>query len=230
MNRMPVVFLPGTLCDERLWQFQVKPLPSTWVVDLRTQKSLTAMLESVRQVPFESFVLVGFSMGGYLAQEFALSYPERVQHLVVVGSSPLGYPPHEKEIVLKSRAFIQSGFFKGITQKRLREFLHPTSYLKNELCELIKSMAGLDAAEVYLRQLEATLDRRDLTQELGRLQCPLTAIVGKQDQIIPPDTVLEFKKWVHLAEVFLLDECGHFCPLEKPDEVNQILLKLSPRS
>ena len=173
---IPIVFLPGTLCDERMWSFQQKEFADSCVVNLRTQKTVAEMLSSVRAVPYDKFVLVGFSLGGYIAQEFALSDPERVAHLVLMGSSAEEYPKREREVALSARPFIEKGLFKGITDKRLREFLHPDSYAKAELRDLIHSMSGADAGEVYLRQTDATINRPNLSEELKKLNCPLTAI------------------------------------------------------
>ncbi|MFS4457760.1 alpha/beta fold hydrolase [Bdellovibrio sp. HCB2-146] len=217
------VFLPGTLCDERLWQYQLPEFSKSIVVNLRTQNTLEKMLDSVYEVSFDSFVLVGFSMGGYVAQEFALRYSERVEHLVVMGSSTQGYPPKEQEVITQALPVIRGGLFKGITDRRLREFLHPKSYAKPELRELIHSMAGPDAAQVYLRQLEATLGRRDLSSEIGNIVCPLTAIGGHDDHIVSAESILAFNKLVPNAQVQILEECGHFVPLEQPAVVNEIL-------
>jgi pimeloyl-ACP methyl ester carboxylesterase len=221
-----LVFLPGTLCDQRLWQFQQSRFPLSTVVNLRTQSTVEEMLHSIADVPFPSFILIGFSLGGYIAQEFALKNPQRVTQLVLIGSSAKGYPESEKELFLKSRPLIEAGLFKGITDRRLKEFLHPKSYVHPELRALIHSMAGPDAAKVYLRQVDATLNRPDLSEKLKSLHCPLTAIGGMQDQIVSFEEILALKNYVPNANIEILEECGHFVPLEKPDEVNAILSKI----
>ncbi len=223
------VFLPGTLCDERVWHHQTAAFKDSLVVNLRTQSTLEEMLESVSNVPFENFVLVGFSMGGYVAQEFALKFPERVKKLVLIGSSSEGYPAHEKEIILKALPQIEKGLFKGLTEKRLQQFLHPRSYENAGIRELIHSMAGQDAGEVYLRQLKATLDRRNLSKEIGQIRCPISVIAGKDDCIVSVDSILRMEKYAPRAEINVLPDCGHFVPLEKPDRVNELIYEFANR-
>lgn len=222
MNIYPIVFLPGTLCDERLWHYQQKEFPVSTVVNLRTQNSIEEMLESIREVPYEKFVLVGFSLGGYVAQEFAFSEPERVAHVVLLGSAAQSYPEKEKLAAISARPFIEKGLFKGITDRRLREFLHPASYKNQELRDLIHSMSGPDAGEVYLRQTNATMDRADFTEKLKLLKCPLTAIAGREDKIVDVEEILKLKLIDHF-QVYVLENCGHFVPLEKPNELSDIL-------
>jgi pimeloyl-ACP methyl ester carboxylesterase len=222
------VFLPGTLCDARLWHHQTEVFKTHTVVNLRTQESVGAMVESVAQSPFEKFILVGFSMGGYIAQEFALQYPERVLKLVLMGSSCEGYPPGEKEIIQRALPQIEKGMFRGLTEKRLRQFLHPRSYDNPAIRELVRDMAGGDdAGAVYRRQLNATLDRRNLSQEIGSLHCPMSVLAGKDDQIVPVESILRMEQYAPRAEIHVLSECGHFVPLERPDQVNEILYYFS---
>lgn len=223
----PFVFLPGTLCDERLWHNQTALFKEHHHVNLRTQDNLPDMIAEVEKAPFKKFIVVGFSMGGYVALEFALNFPDRVKHVVAIGSSFLGYPAHELQVVEKAIPMIEKGLFKGITQRRMKEFLHPDSYEKAEVRDLIQSMAGPDASAVYLRQLKATLYRNNLSDKIIHLKKPLTAIGGKQDQVVLPETILEFKKAVPNSNVILLEGCGHFVPLEKPNEVNEILRNLA---
>ncbi|MBC7713637.1 MAG: alpha/beta hydrolase, partial [Rhizobacter sp.] len=87
-------------------------------------------------------------------------------------------------------------------------------------------MSGVDAGEVYLRQINATLDRPDFSGELKNIKCPLTAISGRQDNIVSADEVLKLKNINEKFQVYILENCGHFVPLEKPDEVNEILKKI----
>lgn len=220
---LPFVFLPGTLCDERLWHYQQDEFPFSTVVNLRTQNTIEEMLSSIRDLSYEKFILVGFSLGGYVAQEFAISDPDRVQHLVLMGSSASGYPEKEKQAAISAKPFIEKGLFKGITDRRLRDFLHPDSYVKNELRELIHSMSGSDAGEVYLRQINATLDRPDFSESLKTLKCPLTAIAGREDKIVSVEDILKLKDLNIKNQVFIFENCGHFIPLEKPKEVSCVL-------
>lgn len=220
------VFLPGTLCDERVWKFQTQEFTDNIVVNLRIQNTQEAMLDAVKAVQAKRFILVGFSMGGHIAQEFALAYPERVSHVISIASSSEGYPKEEKEVSIKAKEFIKKGLFKGITDRRLKEFLHPKAYENQELRNLIHSMSGEDAAQVYLGQLDATLERRDLSKEIGSLKMPFIAIGGEDDKIVSKESILRIKDHNSAADIHIVSECGHFVPLEKPEVVNGILRSL----
>jgi pimeloyl-ACP methyl ester carboxylesterase len=121
---------------------------------------------------------------------------------------------------------IKQSKFTGITDRRLKDFLHPKSYDDVEMKQLIHDMAGPDAKEVYLRQLTATLDRRDLTEEIKNLHCLVWYLAGADDKIISLSSIERSQQATPHSKLFTIKDCGHFIPLEQPDKVNQILLTL----
>lgn len=218
-----VVFLPGTLTDSRIWINQKSLFINPIMVNLRNQFSLEEMLDDILEIQHARFHLIGFSMGGYIAQEFAVRYPNRVESLTIIGASAFGYPEEEHELVLKNLSNINSKSFKGITDKRLRSYLHPNSYLNEEIKQLVKDMQGPDAAEVYLRQTKATLNRRPLVKELAELGCRIQFIAGRDDNIVKLEMIKNSHDEIPKSKLYIINECGHFIPLEKPTELNLIL-------
>lgn len=76
--------LPGTMCDEGLWQFTQPLLGDVNLkhVVLPEVDTLDGIVEALSLLlPNEPIHLLGFSMGGYLASAFALKYPERIKQL-----------------------------------------------------------------------------------------------------------------------------------------------------
>ena len=217
------VFLPGTLCDERIFAYQYEMFPEHTIIDLRHSSSMEEMVNKVADVSADKFVLIGFSMGGHVAQEFSLKFPERIEKLVVIGASSEGYPLDEKKLVLSTLPLIEKGTFRGITDKRLKDYLAPTSYEKPELKKLIQDMGGPDAKEVYLRQIKATIDRRDLTSELRSLSTPVLFVGGVEDKIVSIESIERSAKYPLNSQFVAFQDCGHFIPLERPEKLNQIL-------
>lgn len=218
-----VVFLPGTLTDSRIWINQQSLFLNSIIVNLRNQISIQEMLDDIYKIQYAKFHLIGFSMGGYIAQEFTIKYPHRVESLTIIGASAFGYPEEEYELALRNLFHINSKSFKGITEKRLQLYLHPKSYFNEEIKQLVKDMQGADAAEVYLRQTKATLNRRPLVKELTELGCRIQFIAGKNDHIVKLKKIKSSHHAIPESKIHIIDECGHFIPLERPAELNLIL-------
>lgn len=114
-----IVFLPGFLCDERIWQFQKDTLSKDYnaiIINLKETPDLKAMLESINAVTSESFHLVGFSMGGFIAQNFASLYKERIKSLTLVASDGGALSEREKTARLNMEALLKKSRYKGIGQ------------------------------------------------------------------------------------------------------------------
>ena len=136
-----------------------------------------------------------------------------------------GYPIDERKVVESSLELIERGKFTGITDKRMHEFLYPTSYENIELRTLIHDMAGSDAKEVYLRQLRATLDRRNLKEDMRNLEVPTLFLAGAQDKIVPVASIQRSAENCKHGFFSSVDHCGHFVPLEQPAAVNDQIEK-----
>ncbi len=126
---MTVLFLPGTLCDERVWLPVWKKLPAMarayvplqWANTLQDMLALT----SDRATQGEKVHLVGYSMGGYIAALWALTYPERVASLTLLGYSPLGLTNEETTRRKQLLAVLKQGKFASRQSQYLANMIIP---------------------------------------------------------------------------------------------------------
>ena len=85
--RVPLLFLPGLLCDAALWRLQAEALADvadTHIADLTRDGSIQGMARRVLAEAPARFALAGLSMGGYVALEIMRQAPERVMRLALV--------------------------------------------------------------------------------------------------------------------------------------------------
>src|SRR5260221_73510 len=155
-EKIPLVLLPGLLCDAALWAPQVAALSdiaAPWVADLSPDDSLAAMARRVLSVAPARFALAGLSMGGYLAQEIMRQSRQRVTRLALLDTSARADTP---ERAAQRRGFIelaQKGQFKGITPRMLPVYLHPDHLRDATITGTVLAMA-----EMEIRSEEHTLN------------------------------------------------------------------------
>ncbi|WP_293267658.1 alpha/beta fold hydrolase [Neptunomonas sp.] len=135
----PLVILHGLFGTLENWGSQIKALSEHFqviAVDVRNHgrsphsdtMDYTAMVEDVIQLlnelGLDSVDLMGHSMGGKIAMQLALSYPERIQKLIVVDISPVTYSHHHKD-VLKGLFSVDLACIKSRTEadKQLRNYI-----------------------------------------------------------------------------------------------------------
>ncbi|QDK44416.1 hypothetical protein DOM22_04215 [Bdellovibrio sp. ZAP7] len=220
-----VVCLPGFLCDERLWTYQKDLLAEIdcSFADLRKASNLNQMLDTIDKSFPGPMTLLGFSMGGYVAQVFATQFPHRVAELILIGTTGSPLTDVEVKIRIQTRNLLKKVAFGGIASSQLKHYLHPDALENSEIRQLILDMAASNNTEMYLNQMNATLDRRDLKMNLNSLKIPITLIGGVDDQIAPKEKMEAFSRAIPRARLHMIEGAGHFIPLEKPDELNAIL-------
>jgi pimeloyl-ACP methyl ester carboxylesterase len=221
-EKIPLVLLPGLLCDAALWAAQITGLSDIadpWVADLSRDDSLEAMARRVLAGAPLRFALAGLSMGGYLAQEIMRRSPERVTRLALLDTSARADAP---ERTAQRKGFIeqaQKGEFKGIQPRMLPVYLHPDHLKDSAITAVVLAMAERIGKDGYLRQQQAIMNRPDGRDDLKHIAVPTLVLCGRQDQATPYEHNAEIARLIPGATLVAIERCGHLSTLEKPAEV-----------
>lgn len=224
-----MIFLPGKLCDKRVWEVQMEALSQAVrpiCLDLRYSNTLEDMFQLILDVANgENFILAGFSLGGYVAQEFILKYPDKVTGLVLVACSARGLTKEERhEYSMLMQAVIDKEI-TVMTGYALRAYLYPPHYEDKKLVQFIEGMVNDAGDEVFLRQQKATLNRERRFEDLAKtVCCPAIVIGGAEDKIVAIADVEATANAIHNAEYHSIPECGHMIALEQTNALNILLL------
>jgi len=159
--------------------------------------------------------LLGNSLGGHVAQLYALAHPERIASVTLTGSSGL----FESAF---GTAFPKRGDYDYIKKKTSETFFDPNVASK----ELVDEVFGIVNDRNKAIRVVATAKsavRHNLGDKLHNLKAPTLLIWGKQDTVTPPFVAEKFKELIPDSRLFFLDECGHAPMMEKPEAFNAIL-------
>lgn len=226
MKQFNVVMLPGLLCDAAVFNRQVDALADAGgitVADLTAGTSIEAMASDVlARAPKGRFVLVGLSMGGYVALEIMRRAPERVSALALIGcrADPDTAAQTARRESLIARA---AHSYPRVIESLMSSMVLPENTGTPEVGSAFQSMANSLGVEVFVRQERAIMGRQDSRPVLPGIQCPTLLIAGQQDLIAPPETQREMAAAIPGARLALIERCGHLATLEQPDQVAVIL-------
>lgn len=165
--------------------------------------------------------LLGHSIGGMLAQEFALAFPERVRGLVLYATTPAfgGRDPSFAERFLAERlAPLDAGKdMAALAAETLPAMLGPDAP-PGAAEAAIAAMAAVPA-EAYRATVRCltTFDRRDA---IGRIAAPTLLLAGERDPLAPPRTMERMAKAIRGARLIVLPGAGHLAHLEYPAAFN----------
>mgnify|MGYP003584007187 CR=1 FL=1 len=218
-----LVLLPGFMCDADLWIDMVPDLERLGALhfgNVYEDDSLEGMARRVLADAPERFVLVGFSMGGFVARVLTLMAPERVAGVAFVASSARGYSDEERTRRI-------SGYRPGDRPPRAAGAvsnamgLHPDRDTDPVLLDRLRGMQRRLGPEVRKRQ--AALVRRDGYADLERITCPSLVVACRQDRLRTFAETERMAQALPNSSFSILEDCGHMAPLEKPHELSALL-------
>lgn len=224
--KIPLVLLPGLICDAALWARQVEAVAAIadpLVPDLTRDESLPAMARRVLAGAPARFALAGLSMGGYLAQEIMRQAPERVIRLALLDTSARADPPERVALRRGLIELAEKGEFKGVTPRLLPQWIHADRLQDQVLTREIMAMTQRVGRDAYLRQMKAIMARPDGRADLPRIVAPVLVLCGREDQSTPLALHKEIAALVPGAALVVVERCGHLSTMERPDEVSAAL-------
>jgi pimeloyl-ACP methyl ester carboxylesterase len=217
-----LVLVPGLLCDVALWRRQIEALSDIAdciVGDVTRDDAIAGMAERVVAGAPDRFALAGLSMGGYVAQEIARRWPDRVLRLALMDTNARADTEEQKA---RRRALIdlaQHGTFKGVTPRLLPMLIHPDRMSDKVLVDGVMAMAEAVGKEAFLRQQRAIMDRDDGREALRDIRCPVLVLCGREDAITPPKVHEEMAGRIPDATMVVINHCGHLSTMERPEIV-----------
>ena len=231
----PLVFVHGFTTTAEFWREQVETFSARYRVirinlpghgvsphpdgrDYSIQAFVDDILEVYRALEIDDAVLVGLSMGGTVAQSFALSHPDRVRALVLVGATPHGLGEDVNvDNVLKA--------IDGVGVVAASQNVIERSFGQNASADLV-AFARQEVAqtpEFVARQAIVSLNASDSRHRLVEIQAPTLVVVGNQDVITPPAESSVLAKGIPDSRLEVVKDAGHFPMLEQPAAFNHVL-------
>jgi len=218
-----LLFLPGLICDARIYAPQLAAFPESRAVDGYAQvDTLEGMARvALAQAP-ESFDLFGHSMGGRVALEVYRLAPERVRRLALASTGVHSLGANE---TANRRALQALGRDEGFAAL-VGTWLPPMVAEANRSKPIYGAMRQmcLDAGQaVFDAQIAALLGRPEQESLLAQIRCPTLVITGERDAWSPPAQHEAIAGRIADSTLVIVPGAGHMLPLEAPETVNQAI-------
>ena len=163
----------------------------------------------------EKFSAIGNSLGGHVALIYTLRHPEKIQRLILTGSSGLfensmggSYPKRGNYEFIKER--VEYTFYDPKTASK--ELVDEVFEITNSIPKVMRIIAIAKSAQ-----------RNNMAKDIVRIKTPTLLIWGLNDTITPPHVGHEFNQLIPGSELHFIDHCCHAPMMEQPDEFNRIL-------
>ena len=190
-----------------------------------TFKNLSQKLSDfVKALNFGKVHLIGQSIGGMLAQEFAITYPSQIKSLVLIATTSAfgGKNDEFKTAFLAARLKpLDDGMSMLLQAKQAIPSIVGTKINSAQLAEAIAAMAAIDPV-VYREVLSClvTFDRRN---QFASITNPVCLISGSEDHNAPARTMEKMAQQLVDVQYHDINGAGHLVNLEQPELVNEII-------
>lgn len=216
---LPLVVIPGMLCDETLWAEVDLPRDRDIHHIALTRPDIGQLADEALSSLSGPFVLVGLSLGSIVGFEILRRAPERVAGLCAM-STNAGAPRPEQYAAWRAMdRLIGEGRFTDVVEQTLPGMFDvPRPPL--EAAQRYRKMARAVGPEAARAQLAAQATRTDAFDVLPAARCPALVLCGTRDALCPPDFHRAITAAVPGARLHELPGAGHLLPWQRPDTVS----------
>ncbi len=239
-NGHPLLLLHGHSLDGRMWGPQLETLGPHFnliIPDLlgyggSSKPNLPfnhaeILLQMLAQLEVEQAHVMGLSLGGNIALELALYYPERVNRLILADSSLKGFP-QEPEYAASLASIQRVALEQGVQAARKRWIEHPlfaslasNPKLRDQLAAWVADYDGWH----WLEGISPSGGIREVSTQLAEIQSETLVLVGALD--LPRNRLIAqtLASTIPKARLEVLPEVGHLPNLEATARFNQLCLE-----
>ncbi|WP_339697160.1 alpha/beta hydrolase [uncultured Marixanthomonas sp.] len=192
------------------------------VSDTHSMQLMAKVVKSaLNELNIESATFVGHSMGGYVALAYTELFPDEVEKLVLLNSTPTADSEERKQnrrralkvLDHNAEAFISMAIMNLFSENSKKKFISEIEALKKEALQF--PVAGIQAA------IRGMINRKDRTEVLANFRREKVMVCGNEDPIMPISDSKNISEKTNSKLIQL--EGGHMSWLENTDETHRIL-------
>lgn len=241
-----VVLLHEGIGDRRMWDPQVGPLVEAGYKVVRPDfrgfgeselspgpfSNLADVRELLEHLGVERTRVVGGSLGARVALEYALTYPESVERLVLVGPGLRDMNPNEavRKSWEEEEAYVEAGDVEGAVEVNLRVWVDGVSRTPDEVDQDVRERLREQQRRAFEVQMavpdagpEEPFEPQASTR-LGEIGCPTLVLVGDLDQPAILEVADQLAAGISGARKEVIPGTAHAPNMEKPSEFNRLLM------
>jgi pimeloyl-ACP methyl ester carboxylesterase len=192
---------------------------------LSIDKFVQAAKRAMTAAKMEKAHVVGHSMGTIVAAHFAAAEPDKVRSLALFG--PLLAPPDQARANIRARAAkARHEGMQGIADALVQaSTASETKQRRHAAVAFVRESLMAQDPDGYARSCEALAEMQPA--DTSRIACPTLLVTGDEDVVAPPQSVRMMGDKIAAngveVRVVILPRCGHWTPVEKPDECIDLL-------
>jgi pimeloyl-ACP methyl ester carboxylesterase len=242
---IPVLFVHGFPHDRSLWTPQLQGLTvqvRCFAIDLRGFGESTAsppysmdqyaddLVGFMDVLHIERAVIVGLSMGGYIALAMWRRHAARIRGLVLSNTRAGADSDEAKEKRRKLMTVARDQGSNAVADSMITGMLGKTTRSKRpDIVNSVHRMISSAPVDGVVGALQAMMDRPDSSSTLGTIDVPTLVVTGDEDALIPIEDVRSMQAAIRGSSLEIIAGAGHLSNLERPAAFNHVVSEFVAR-
>lgn len=239
-NAPTIIFIHGFPLNKAMWNKQIGELKEKYRViaydirgygnsdagddDFSIELFVNDLLSLMDILKIDKTILCGFSMGGYIALNAIENFPERFSALLLCDTNCTDDKPAAKEKRMRSIESIMEKGLEQYTEESLKKLFAPISFSKQiDEITIVREMIMKTPKQSIFKTLHALAERSETCSKLHEIRVPVLIMVGKEDEITPPDVAFSMHEKMKGSTIHIIDQAGHLSNMENSREFNNHL-------
>ena len=218
---IPLVLLPGMMCDARLFSPQIAALSGRHTLHLphlTGADTVAARAAQILQNAPPRFALAGLSMGGIVAMEILRQAPDRVTKIALMDTNPLPEASEQQARRAPQIARVLAGGLRTVMQDEMKPLYVADTPRRAEILDLCMAMALDLGPDTFAAQSRTLASRPDQTATLAAFKGPALVLMGEYDILCPRPRHDLMHALMPQSRLVIVADAAHLPTLEKPDE------------
>lgn len=242
----PLVLIHGFLDSHKTWRRNVQVLAQNhrvYAIDvlgfgsservrdpIYTMKQQSGFLrEFFESQNLEKADIIGHSMGGALALQFAYDFPDSVHKVVLIAPATYLYNRFPRNGLNRVPRHVSRGVL-GIYEKMQGDRSNPVLYaygdperITEDAKDIRNQMMRVQGQHDALISMSMSKREADVPREMSRVTVPILVIWGKKDRVVPVSDAAKHVRDLPNARLEIIDSAGHLPHEEEPELVNHLI-------
>ena len=241
-NAPAIILIHGFPFNKSMWNGQIEALKDNFRViayDIRGHGNsepgideffmelfVNDLLHFMDVLKIDKAILCGLSLGGYIALNAVLKFPDRFDALILNDTQCIADTPEIKE----KRCIAITGIMKnGVDQyadEIIKNLFAPESFINEKnIVATVREMILSTTKHSLCNTLHALAERKETCTRLQEINIPVLIMVGKEDKITPISAAQQMHREIRESTLKIILNAGHVSNLENPIDFNCQLVK-----
>jgi len=237
-----IIFIHGFPLNKSMWDIQVETLKKNYRVityDIRGHGNsdpgideffielfVNDLLRFIKKLGIEKSILCGLSLGGYIALNAVLKYPDRFDGLILNDTQCIADTPEIRENRCNAIIRIKEKGVEQYADEIIKNLFAQETFTKNKnAIHAVKEMIISTPKQSLCNTLHALAERKETCTQLHEINIPVLIMVGKEDKITPIAAARQMHELILNSKLEIIQQAGHLSNLENPAAFNTNLVK-----